>query len=473
MPLETLAFPWRKDNFLAITSLIAACLCTISGGVVYTFSLYGPQIGLKLGYSSVQLNVIAISGNMGVFLSSPFFGYLADTQPPHRITKISAILYIFGFTAMALTYDGVLIYRNFFFMAFYYFLVGTASGCAYINATSTSGHNFKERRGLGIGLPVTFFGLSAFFFSLINHAFFIEGKNPDTSGFLKFVGIFTSLLTLVASNFLVKVNSKQFSEESRLLSEPVSSYGTCEPIFSNEATRNSSLIAPSLDRSPEQDIGGWDLFSNRDAQMLFVCILIIGGAGLVYINNVGTILHTLELVGEVENLPRLQSLSVSLLSISNCSGRLLFTVTSDWLSNLRTPIRRINWLFASALIIASIQLATGYSTASFIVMCSIVLGFGYGIMFAVAPTMTSVWFGTKHFGSNWGWMNVAPALGGQLLSLLFGAIYDLNLAGGIEDGNLCKLGAQCYRLTFQITSTLCFTAAILAFCLKKRRDHHC
>ncbi|KAJ9066209.1 hypothetical protein DSO57_1011761 [Entomophthora muscae] len=373
---------------------------------------------------------------------------------------------------MALTYDGVLKYHNFLVMAFYYFLVGTAGGCAYINATSTSGHNFKDRRGLGIGLPVTFFGLSAFFFSLINHTFFIEGKTPDTSGFLKFMGIFTSLLTLVASNFLVKMDSEQLSDETRLLSDSIS-YGTFDPSNSNDSTAISSPTWHPSNLSPEQDIGGWELFRNRDAQLLFVCILIIGGAGLVYINNVGTILHTLELVGEVENLPKLQSLSVSLLSISNCSGRLLFTATSDWLANLRKPIRRINWLVVSALIVGSINLATGYSTASYIVMCSIILGLGYGAMFAVAPTMTSVWFGTTRFGSNWGWMNIAPALGGQLLSLVFGAIYDSNISGKFEDGNLCKLGSRCYRLTFQITSTLCFVAAGLAYCLKKRRERHC
>lgn len=84
MPLESQVFPWRDEKLVAKASLLAACLCTACGGVVYTFSLYGPQIGQKLGYSSVELNVIAISGNMGVFISSPFFGYLADTQSPHR-----------------------------------------------------------------------------------------------------------------------------------------------------------------------------------------------------------------------------------------------------------------------------------------------------------------------------------------------------------------------------------------------------
>lgn len=310
-------------------------------------------------------------------------------------------------------------------------------------------------------------------FSLINHAFFIDGETPDTSGFLKFMGIFTSLITLAASNFLVKIDFGQNSEEGRLLSGSIPiTYGSSEPGSSNDIEYSSSPIVCPSTLSLEQNIGGWELFQNRDAQMLFLCILIIGGAGLVYINNVGTILHTLQLVGEVENLPRLQSLSVSLLSISNCTGRLLFTATSDWLAKLRKPFRRINWLVASALIVGSIHLATGYSPANYIVICSIVLGLGYGVMFAVAPTMTSVWFGTSQFGSNWGWMNIGPALGGQLLSLLFGVIYDSNLSPVREEDNLCKLGARCYRLTFQITASLCLLAAMLAYCLKKRRERH-
>jgi MFS family permease len=57
-------------------------------------------------------------------------------------------------------------------------------------------------------------------------------------------------------------------------------------------------------------------------------------------------------------------------------------------------------------------------------LCSILIGFTYGLLFAVSPALVSSYFGLQQFSTNWGWLVWAPALGGQILNLIFGIIYD-------------------------------------------------
>ncbi|KAJ9063887.1 hypothetical protein DSO57_1036259 [Entomophthora muscae] len=147
-------------------SLLGACLCTTPAGVVYAFSLFGPQLAVKLGYTSKQINFVAAAGSLGVYVTTPFFGYFADTKPPMRLAWLAACFFLIGFYAIALTYDGTLTYRHYSVIAFYYFLVGMGCACSNIVALSTTGHNFKDERGIGIGIPVTLFGLSASIFSM-------------------------------------------------------------------------------------------------------------------------------------------------------------------------------------------------------------------------------------------------------------------------------------------------------------------
>ncbi|KAI9296457.1 MFS general substrate transporter [Neoconidiobolus thromboides FSU 785] len=428
-------------RWLTNITLIAGCLSTTCGGIVYSFSLYGPQVASKLGYTSLQLNLIAIAGNLGVFVSTPYFGYLSDNYPTSSVGLYSTVLYFVGFMLMSLTYNGVLP-SAFVLMMIYYFMVGMAGGCAYITATATTGHNFRHKRGFGIGVPVTFFGLSAFLFSLVYHQFFVNGDEANTSGYLSFMAISTSLITFISSRFLIKLDYEVMIEEDN-----------------NEAVRTNN--------NGDIDIGGMDLFYDWDARLLFISILFIGGSGLMYINNVGSMLHTLEVVEKIDNLPQLQALNVSVFSILNCLSRLLFATSSDYLA-YHFKVKRTYFLLSSAIILAISQLISGYAGIHQIVICSSIMGIGYGFMFAVAPTLTSVWFGTIRFGINWGWLNIGPALGGQLFSLLFGLIYDSNLSSSSE--LICNKGNLCYRSSFLITSFFCIVAGLLSIVLIKRRE---
>lgn len=57
-----------------------------SKGTSYVFSLYGPSIQSLMSYSQSQIGLVAISGNAGVFLLGPFWGYLCDHYPDKTVS---------------------------------------------------------------------------------------------------------------------------------------------------------------------------------------------------------------------------------------------------------------------------------------------------------------------------------------------------------------------------------------------------
>ena len=61
-----------------ILSFTAVILIGLVSGTQYLFSAYGPALADRLNLSSTQTNVIASAGNYGLFLSSPFNGYVRN-----------------------------------------------------------------------------------------------------------------------------------------------------------------------------------------------------------------------------------------------------------------------------------------------------------------------------------------------------------------------------------------------------------
>jgi hypothetical protein len=281
---------------------------------------------------------------------------------------------------------------------------------------SLQARNLPNLRGVGLSAPLACFALSASIFSLINSLFFKD----DTYHFLQFIAISTGLCLLIGSSSLDPISfesTKQRNNSVEVIREPGDPLiveeidGQVRPLDEETPLLRRSLIEP--------DIGGRSLILHSDAQLLFCVIFFLGGAGLMYINNVGIIIKVLytdllhqnpPLSHSSHELQRLQNLHVSLLSIFSCIGRLWTGMSSDITKSLYN-VRRL-WF----LIIAGIFLLIGQMMAGLIVssleklwIASICIGFGYGCIFGVAPAITSEWFGLRQFGLNWGLVSSVSA----------------------------------------------------------------
>jgi len=258
------------------------------------------------------------------------------------------------------------------------------------------------------------FGLTAFIFSQINLFFFGE----DTYHFLLFLAITTGLFIFAGSIFLVRLPPEESHEEATL---PYEGNLLSSPSTSTTAL-NHEERTPLLSRHEEYNVRGWELFRNIDAMVLGSVMFLIGGVGLMYVNNVGAIIKSLyqsasadPLLTDEESssslLPHVnisheiqqyQNLHVTLLSIFSCSGRISAGLISD-LSKYMYNLRRLWFLLA-----ASISAFIGQVLTVFIIkdlnhlwISTFFIGFGYGNLFGISPTITSDWFGNKNFGLNW------------------------------------------------------------------------
>jgi MFS family permease len=204
----------------------------------------------------------------------------------------------------------------------------------------------------------------------------------------------------------------------------------------------------------------------------------------MYINNVGTVALALGRAGQLEydttKISSWQAKQVATISIYNCSGRVLAGIASDWAKS-RFSIGRIWFLpIVACMFIISQLTALETTNVEHLWIVSTLLGFAYGSLFNVIPMLVLEWFGMAHFSQNFGTINLAPILGGNLFNLLFGYVYDSNTIGRIgmpeserlavnllkraggaianDDQHACLLGEACYGTAFKTTTFGCFVA---------------
>ncbi|SJX60215.1 uncharacterized protein SRS1_11520 [Sporisorium reilianum f. sp. reilianum] len=293
--------------------------------------------------------------------------------------------------------------------------------------------------------------------------------------------------------------------------------------------RDESKRISRADVDPSQiDISGRRLFQQVDFYLIFAVMTLVSGAGLLLINNVGTITKTLWDYNHRDNpvlvaadnanlllrrdgaavsasefeafkrdakaaVQHLQAQQVSAISLCNFSGRIIIGLLSDLLVNRTASAANRVWLLivVTTLALASQLLAAfpgAVSTVDELYAVSTLTGLAYGTLFGVCPTLVFEWFGMKHFSQNYGFVSLSPVVAGNVFNLLFGHIYDSHvpsdarmlsavvhaLAGKAHDDHptsrhLCMDGEECYRHVFVVTSVGCAVAVLVSVGLVVRR----
>ncbi|KAI0788666.1 major facilitator superfamily domain-containing protein [Abortiporus biennis] len=190
-----------------IASLLTSLLVALGSGTNYVFSAYGPQLASRLHLSHTQMNIIGLSGNIGVYGTAPLWGKLVDAKGPR-------ILLVMGFVTLLSGYAGI---RQFYedglpqgatklptfsivVLSLCGLLTGMGGNGGLVSAMNATAKSWPDKaRASTTGLVLSGFGLSAFLFSTIAHVFF----PGDTSSFLLILAIGTSL-PMVLGFFFIK-----------------------------------------------------------------------------------------------------------------------------------------------------------------------------------------------------------------------------------------------------------------------------
>ncbi|KAJ3296728.1 hypothetical protein HK104_001289 [Borealophlyctis nickersoniae] len=383
-------------------------------------------------------------------------------------------------------FQGAIASRSYLLAAFFYSLVGLGSAGSYNAALTTNVRNWNAKdHGFVVGTSVSFFGLSAFIFSQLSYIFYREDadSNPhstvphhsamDTHGFLLFLAFTTGGVNLLAMFCLTDLSREpgmrmthfgdgDNSTSSLLSNDASSARSSSSHLDDRDEEENGS---ESVRARPKADLS---FFTNVDAWVLFAAFGLLVGTGLMYINNIGAIVVALSSApSDSPPVSRTQSTQVSLISIFNCIGRIVTGIASDYAKRVAGIRRDVFLIGAASLFLISQLIATRVASIALLHVCTVLVGFAYGSLFSSAPVIVGNWFGIKKFGTHWGWFQWAPALGGQVFNLTFGAIADAHRPSDPEKE--CK-GSDCFSLAFVFTAgACCVSLALLAVLYRRRR----
>ncbi|TPX53104.1 hypothetical protein SeMB42_g00969 [Synchytrium endobioticum] len=197
-------------------SLFAAILSQIAAGSANLFSLYAPQLSQRLGYSQTQTTSVGIAMNLGMYLSGILVGHWIDKyrKNPTPLFILAAVLLSTGYFLMSVVYNSTLevnfngeaVSTHFIAYAAYAAIVGIGSCLCNQTSIAANLRNFPPSwRGLAVGLPMSFFGLSAMILSQIaKYAFYVDAgelapATLDVASFLMFIGCLSGIICLFAA----------------------------------------------------------------------------------------------------------------------------------------------------------------------------------------------------------------------------------------------------------------------------------
>lgn len=179
----------------------------------------------------------------------------------------------------------------------------------------------------------------------------------------------------------------------------------------------------------------------------FMCIT---GSGILVINNIQAIVQALH--------QEASPFFVTILSLSNACGRLFIGVVADYFS---AYVSRLQLLGIIAFFMALTQYTLSLGSISYLYPSLLLVGFLFGAGFSNVAATTSDIFGSKYIGSNYGFIDLAPAVGSYVFSTALIALYYPSEAG------ICY-GSDCFQKPFYITSIFCLLSSILAIWM----NHH-
>ncbi|KAF9951217.1 hypothetical protein BGZ70_001089 [Mortierella alpina] len=503
-----MAYPKGVSSATKTASFLAACSVALVSGTPYLYSTYANQLTTRLSLTALQSNVVAAGVHYGLFLSGPLFGRLVDSRGPRTVGLIAAGLLMTGYAGLSLTYSGL--FNTFGFVTAFLFLmlVGMGSQAGYMTSVSTNAHNFQAGRGLAMGVPIACFGLSALLFAQINNHYYKD----DTQSFLLLVAKAIGGTILISVLFL-RVYRRPDLDGPRDLEDVVAQAAPASvgvgtglgigysPVHveedagesgdrehAEEARRRTQererLIPTDGARHSPRSLGFGLFRTNRAAQWLLLSMLLLSGPGLMYVTNAGAVIRSIyrdhmddpSVPPSKEELVRLQQLQnyhVSLISLCSCLGRISVGMISDLGkrgSGQWWGIHRIGFLlYAGVCVWLGQTLGAGVHEIGDLTKVSLLVGLGYGSVFGVAPTIVSEWFGVTNFGTNWGWISIAPAIGGQFFNLVFGWLYDREAQ---HEHTLECFGVECFHTSFVLGAcSSLLGVAVLVYLYVATRAH--
>lgn len=365
-------------------------------GAVYAFSIFTSPLSDTLGYDSKSFHILGIfSASIAVFAVTMIFaGRIQDRRGPRIVATVGGLTYGVGYILAAFSTDSLaMMYIS------YGGIAGVGLGLGYVCPLAAAVKWFPDKKGLVAGIAVAGFGAGAFLFTQIGN-WMIDSPSLGLGDAFLYLGLIFTLMVVGGA---------------QLLRDPPKGWlpkGYVPPV--NHGRHNGEFE--------------WrEIVKTRQFFMLFSMFLLSATAGLMMIANVKNIAQYLDSSGTLLVVAQFQTIA-GVIALFNGAGRIAWGKVSDILG--RGSTMKIMFLIQTVILFSAAGFLAAKPSGEIVQFVGLTalasaVGFTFGGNFALFPSTTAEYFGTKNLGMNYGLVfngyGAAGVVGGLIPGLMAGA----------------------------------------------------
>lgn len=350
----------------------AGFLLALMGGISYAWGVFVNPMKERFGWTTAEATLPFTVFMMVFALIMIPAGRFQDRIGPRKVSAVGAMLFFVAYSLASLV--GTFPYSH--WLIFTYGIIGgTACALTYACVAPPARKWFPDKPGLAISFGVMGFGLAALVFAPLKADYLIPDHGIEKTFFI--IAVITSVVCFFAA---------------WLIQNPPDGWNPPGWEHGKGTSKTTRVRQESTPREVIKSSIFWLIW------VIFALVITGGFIALGLIPAYGE-----QIVGLT---PVEAAIAISIFAGFNGFGRPLAGYLSDrfgvmWVMIVTYLIQATTLLFFHAF---AVTLWTLYIAAA-------LLGWGYAVILALFPTLTSICFGTKHMGVNYGLVFTAFGIG--------------------------------------------------------------
>lgn len=410
--------------------VVGAVLVQLALGNLYAWSVFTTKL-VESDWTKTQTQIVFSVGVAVFAIVMVIAGRMMPKYGPRKLTIASGIALGLGYILAGLfgaeNYTSTLIFVG--------ILGGSGIGMGYVVPIAVGMRWYPDKKGLITGLAVAGFGFGAtLWMTLAGKLGSLGGgeliKNIGLSNTFIVLGIIFLVIILIGSIWMVF---------------PPADWKPAG--WKPAETTQKSKPAGSV------DFTSGEMLKTIQFYLIVLTYAFGAGAGLMSIGLMKLWpMEAMQANGiskEVAGAAATLAMAI-FFALFNGLGRILWGMISDKMGR-KTSIAIM--MATQGVFVILFQWMAGMQATLYVF--AVLIGFNYGGLFSLFPTITADIFGNKNFGQNYGWVFLAYAIGGIIFPILGGKLGDM--------GN--------FPLAFTICGILCFVAVLTILMVKPLKSN--
>jgi OFA family oxalate/formate antiporter-like MFS transporter len=399
-------------------------------GILYTWSVISKGVPESWNWSESDKSWPYAIACLVFCIMMVLAGRLQDKFGPRVVAAIGGVLVGIGFIAASMTTSPMGYILGFGILA------GAGIGFGYASATPPAIKWFPAAKtGLIAGIVVSGFGLSSVYAAPLAKWLMINFGMQKMMLILGigFLIIITGIKTII---------SPLWFGLSQMLQAPDPDLQQVK--YLKEQMEAASIETKKAAVHDKENFTSKEMLCSAQFYMIWFMYACGAGAGLM-------IIAKLAAIADKQAGITMGFVLVAVLAIGNGAGRILAGMLSDKIGRKTTLFICFVLQAVFVMLLSRVTQGNVLAKVPILAIISALIGANYGANLTLFPSITKDYYGLKNFGMNYGLVFTSWGVGGFLLALLAGKMYDIH---------------QTFAIAYYGSSGLLILAAVMVFFLK-------